>query len=153
MTVLHAITAADLPALAKLHGQSFVEAWDAQALAGLIAAPGAIGLIAEPAFGFILVRTVADEAEVLTICVANSARRSGVGAALLQAGAAKAAEMGAKTMFLEVVTDNDAGKALYTRHGFAEVGSRKAYYQGKDALIMRAALPLVLAVGNANKTL
>ncbi len=153
MTQIRAVTAADLPVLARLHAASFPEAWDEAALAELIAAPGAAALIAEPDLGFVLIRTVADEAEVLTICVADRARRVGVGAALLQAGAAQAAEVGAKTMFLEVVTDNEAAKALYNRCGFAIVGTRKAYYQGKDALIMRAGLPLALTVGNAGKTL
>ena len=48
-------------------------------------------------------------------------------------------------MFLEVVTDNEAAKALYYRCGFRAVGTRKAYYQGKDAAVMRADLPLAYA--------
>lgn len=153
MTIVRPIAATDLPALAELHAQSFAAAWDEKALADLVAAPGAIGLVADPERGFVLIRTVADEAEVLTICVANAARRSGVGAALLKAGAGEAALAGAKTLFLEVAADNEAAKALYHRHGFVRVGTRKAYYQGRDALIFKAQLPLVLAVGNANKTL
>jgi len=153
VTAIRAIAPADMPILAKLHAQSFAEAWDEKALTGLIDAPGALGLIAEPAQGFVLVRTVADEAEVLTICVANAVRRLGLGTALLRAAAAKASPAGAKTIFLEVAADNEAAKALYARHGFTAVGMRKAYYRGKDALILRADLPLVLAVGNPGKTL
>jgi ribosomal-protein-alanine N-acetyltransferase len=145
VTRIRAVTPTDLPVLARLHALSFPEAWGEAALAGLIGAPGAAGLIAEPNLGFVLIRTVADEAEVLTICVANAERQSGIGAALLQAAAARAAEAGAKTMFLEVVTDNEAAKALYDRCGFYAVGTRKAYYQGKDALVMRASLPLAYA--------
>jgi ribosomal-protein-alanine N-acetyltransferase len=153
VTPIRTVAPADLPVLAKLHAQSFPEAWDETALAKLIAAPGATALIAEPDLGFVLIRNVADEAEILTICVVQAVRRAGLGLALLQAAAAKAAQLGAKAMFLEVVTGNDAAKALYSRGGFAAVGTRKAYYQGKDALVMRASLPLALAVGKPEKTL
>lgn len=153
MTLIRGIAATDLPVLAGLHARSFPEAWDQKSLADLIASPGTVGLIAEPDKGFILIRTVADEAEILTICVAEGARRSGIGGALLQAAAARAAQAGGKAMFLEVVADNEPAKALYNRHGFAAVGTRHAYYQGRDALIMRAGLPLTLAVGNGGKTL
>jgi ribosomal-protein-alanine N-acetyltransferase len=148
VTRIRTVTATDLPVLARLHALSFPEAWGESALAELIGAPGAAGLIAEPNLGFVLVRTVADEAEVLTICVANAERQSGIGAALLQAAAAKAVEAGAKTMFLEVVTDNEAAKTLYYRCGFRTVGTRRAYYQGKDALVMRADLPLAYVKKN-----
>jgi ribosomal-protein-alanine N-acetyltransferase len=151
VTSIRAITAADLPSLAELHARSFPEAWDERALADLLATPGCFGLLAGSEQGFILIRTVADEAEILTICVAEKARGSGIGGVLLRAAAAKAAEAGAQTMFLEVVADNAPAKALYNRHGFAAVGTRHAYYQGRDALIMRA--PVALAVGNAGKTL
>jgi ribosomal-protein-alanine N-acetyltransferase len=145
VTRIRAVTVTDLPVLARLHALSFPEAWGESALADLIGAPGAAGLIAEPNLGFVLTRTVADEVEVLTICVANAERQSGIGTALLQAAATKAAEVGAKAMFLEVVTDNEAAKTLYYRSGFRAVGTRKAYYQGKDALVMRADLPLAYA--------
>lgn len=151
MTSIRAVVTADLPVLAELHARSFPEAWDEKSLGDLMATPGCVGLIAEPDRGFILIRTVADEAEILTICVAERARRSGFGGKLLQAAVAKAAEAGARTMFLEVVADNEPAKALYNRHGFAAVGVRPAYYQGRDALIMR--VPLALAVGKPGKTL
>jgi ribosomal-protein-alanine N-acetyltransferase len=145
------VIAADLSVLANLHARSFSESWDEKALKNLIASPGAAALIADPNLGFVLIRTAADEAEVLTICVADAARRAGLGAALLQASARKATEVGAKAMFLEVTADNEAAKSLYKRCGFFTVGERKSYYQGKDALVMRAGLPLALA--DAGKTL
>jgi ribosomal-protein-alanine N-acetyltransferase len=149
---IRAATSADLPVLARLHAQSFAEVWDEKALAELLASPGTVALIAD-LDGFILIRIVADEAEILTICVAIDAQRRGVGAALLQAAALKAAEAGAAAMFLEVVVDNEPAKALYGRYGFRAVGTRKAYYQGKDALVLKATLPLALAMGKAGKTL
>ncbi len=48
--------------------------------------------------------------------------------------------MDAQTLFLEVGADNPAARALYGSLGFAKVGDRKGYYQGRDALVLR--LPL-----------
>jgi ribosomal-protein-alanine N-acetyltransferase len=44
-------------------------------------------------------------------------------------------------VFLEVGTDNPHALALYTGLGFAKVGMRKAYYAGRDALVLRLPLP------------
>jgi ribosomal protein S18 acetylase RimI-like enzyme len=44
-------------------------------------------------------------------------------------------------MFLEVGSDNPAALALYAALGFVNVGSRKGYYRGRDALVLRLSLP------------
>ena len=43
-----------------------------------------------------------------------------------------ARDAGAVTLYLEVRASNSAGRALYARHGFAEIGIRKGYYPGHD---------------------
>jgi ribosomal-protein-alanine N-acetyltransferase len=48
-------------------------------------------------------------------------------------------------LFIEVAADNEAGRALYTREGFAETGRRKAYYEmpggaRQDAVVMMKVL-------------
>ena len=77
--------------------------------------------------------------------MAPAARGRGLGGVLLRAAIARAREMGAETMFLEVGTDNPRALALYTRLGFAKVGMRKAYYSAVpgsgDALVLRLSLP------------
>lgn len=139
-------TAADLPALARLHAAAFPdETWDAETLAGMLAAPGAAALTAggEALTGFVLLRVVLDEAEIFTICVDNAARRRGVGAALLQAALSAAASAGAASLYLEAAADNVSALALYRAAGFAEVGRRRGYYHRGakkiDALVMRLA--------------
>jgi len=82
----------------------------------------------------------AGEAEILTLAVAPPARGQGLGRRLLLAAIAHARVLGADTMFLEVGADNPAALALYARLGFAKVGDRKGYYQGRDAFVLR--LPL-----------
>ena len=125
--------------IAGMHRISFAEPWDEAAMAGLLAMPGAFGLLAadEAPLGFILCRMAADEAEVLTLLVLPPYRRSGLGGRLLAAACAQAASAGAARMFLEVAADNAAGLALYAARGFLPVGRRPRYYGGRiDALIL-----------------
>ena len=139
----HAIRPAgrdDIPAMAQLHAVCFTPSWSEEALRDLMESPGIIALVS-PA-GFILARVAADEAEILSIAVEPAARRGGLGAALATYAAALASAHGARAMFLEVSTVNDAAQALYRSLGFGEAGRRKAYYgASQDALILRADLP------------
>jgi ribosomal-protein-alanine N-acetyltransferase len=130
----------DLKLLAALHQSSFSDAWSSQAIAGLLATPGTFAIHLQD--GFILARIAAGEAEILTLAVHPQARGRGLGRLLLQAAARHAQALGTTQMFLEVGTDNPSALALYAGQGFVPVGQRKAYYNGRDALILRAQLPL-----------
>ncbi len=78
------------------------------------------------------------ESEVLRLVVAPSARRQGVGAALVRSGVAAAGFDGARAVLLEVRWDNEAAIALYQRLGFEQLAARKNYYgPGVDALILK----------------
>ena len=133
----------DTAPLAALHAASFSDAWDAAAIAALLASPGAFAFYSKD--GFVLARMAGGEAEILTLAVAPHARGQGLGRALLQSAIARAAAMGADAMFLEVGADNPSALALYAGLGFAKVGMRKAYYRGGDALVLRLPLPLKFA--------
>jgi [ribosomal protein S18]-alanine N-acetyltransferase len=77
------------------------------------------------------------EASVHTLGVDPAWQRRGVGRLLLRALLAEADAVAA-TVFLEVRTDNEPAIALYTAHGFGQVGLRRRYYQpsGADAYTM-----------------
>lgn len=141
---LLALRDGDLPAAAALHGRCFPhEPWSAAALSGLLADPGTVGLLAPgphgPA-GFALVRGVAGEAEILTLCVAPEARRGGIGRALVEGACHLSAALGAAVLHLEVAADNPAAQALYAACGFAQVGRRPGYYRLADGRAMDALL-------------
>lgn len=130
----------DLDALALLHASAFSPGWSAAEISAL----DAVALFEEGA-GMILVRTIAGEAEILTVGVSPEMRRSGVGGRLLQAALEAAREGGATAVYLEVAEDNIAARRLYAGHGFEEVGRRRAYYPrtgaaAVDALVLRRAL-------------
>ncbi|HEY0438085.1 MAG TPA: GNAT family N-acetyltransferase, partial [Phenylobacterium sp.] len=90
----------------------------------------------------ILCRVAAGEMEILTIGVAQAARRRGVAKALIAAALPVARDLGAEAVFLEVAVDNDSAIALYKALGFTATGLRKSYYDRgpagvMDALVMR----------------
>lgn len=138
----------DAQQLAALHAPAFEDAWPEAAFASLLVQPEVTVLIGtmpdRAAQGFILIRNVGDEAEVLTFCVANNARRHGLGRALLAAAFDASRERGALNVFLEVGANNAAAIGLYRASGFVEIGRRSAYYhhgpQAADALVMRRIL-------------
>ncbi len=92
--------------------------------------------------GFALVRTLATEAELLTLAVHPHRQRRGSADKLMQNWMTNTQ---ADTAFLEVAADNHAALALYAKHGFVPCGRRKDYYSrargpAVDAVLMRAAL-------------
>ena len=141
------MTAATAARLADLHAGAFSAPWDAAAFESLLGQAGVFAI--EALQGFILIRSVADEAEILTLAVDPAARRRGLGARLVRDGATAAAARGAARLFLEVADDNAAALALYARAGFTEAGRRTGYYtrpdgRRQDALILALNLPATL---------
>jgi ribosomal-protein-alanine N-acetyltransferase len=130
----------DVAALAVLHAASFAEPWSAAFIRDLLAGPGVFAFVRQE--GFVLARAAGGEAEILTLAVAPQSRRGGVGRALVRKAATHAQGLGAGTLFLEVAQDNEAAQKLYSGLGFKPVGLRKAYFDGKDAQVMKATLPL-----------
>jgi len=132
--------------LAALHADAFTDGdvWSGQAIAELLAVPGTTALClcdGTSPLGFVMMRVVADEGEILTIAVRQDARRSGAGRALIEAAVKAAAASGVKRLFLDVAENNEAARALYAATGFREVGCRCQYYaDGADARVLMASL-------------
>ena len=81
---------------------------------------------------------IADEVQLLDICVANQQRRQGIGRLLLQGVLAAGQAAGCMQAVLEVCSSNIAAISLYKQHGFEVVGRRQQYYSnGDDALLMQ----------------
>ena len=130
----------DMAALAALHAAAFSPGWSADEIAAL----DAVALIEDGA-GLILVRTIAGEAEILTVGVRAELRGAGVGRRLLEAALESARADGAESVFLEVAEDNPNARRLDAGRGFEEVGRRPACYPrpgagAVDALVLRRAL-------------
>lgn len=129
-------------ALARTHAAAFstTRAWDADEFAALLADPNAFTTGDQASF--VLMRVIADEAEILTLATAPEHRRNGLARAALVQAETKAAQRGAAAVFLEVAEDNAAARALYGGLGYAQVGRRPGYYTPKNgapvaALVLR----------------
>lgn len=111
---------------------SFGEAWTRSQCAGILPMSGVTLTIAEsengPA-GFSLVRSVADEAELLLLAVSSEEQRRGIGQALLDHFIDEARDRGASKLHLEVRDGNQA-MGLYRSAGFIPAGRRRNYYHG-----------------------
>jgi ribosomal-protein-alanine N-acetyltransferase len=84
-----------------------------------------------------MVRSVADEAELLLLAVDPACRRRGIASALLRAVIAEAQAGGIADLHLEVRAGNEAVN-LYVAQGFAKVGERRGYYRGKTGQVFDA---------------
>ncbi len=116
-------------------------------MAQFLAAPDVLCLIGSIAAssgtsgGLLIARRAADEAEILTFCVAPGCRNAGLGRALLGSAVAALRQAGARTLFLEVAVGNAAALGLYRSFGAMPVGRRAGYYEsGVDAAIFSLAL-------------
>ncbi|WP_332249309.1 GNAT family N-acetyltransferase [Roseobacter sp. CCS2] len=128
-----------------MHAAAFSasRAWSEKEFADLLTQPGTFVL--GDMRSFIMIRTVLDEAEVLTLATDPEKRRQGLAKATLHQGERQAAAQGATTVFLEVAEDNTPAIALYTASGYRQIGRRPGYYVPKDgapvaALVLRKSL-------------
>lgn len=131
--------------LAALHAPCFEDAWDGDAMAALLATPGATALLAmqektgeQHPCGFVLLRAAADEMEILTLAVLPQARRRGVARALMQAVRRYADKAGTRKIFIEYAEDNQAAHALYESVGYTSDGVRADYYRNSDGTASNA---------------
>jgi ribosomal protein S18 acetylase RimI-like enzyme len=98
--------------------------------------------------GFILSEENSPLAHVITLDVAESHRRHGVGTALVRESEANLRFRGVRTVLLETATSNEAGIAFWERHGYRKEAVLKNYYSGRlDAFEMRKKLMGTLGPG------
>ena len=85
------------------------------------------------------------EGHLLNLSVALPWQRRGIGRVLLGFLTARAREMGAGALYLEVRPSNAAARALYAGSGFRELAVRRHYYPAasgrEDAIVMVLDLP------------
>lgn len=131
--------------LADTHAQAFADSrtWSEREFAELLDQRG-VTLIGDKR-SFLLTRQILDEVEILTLATHPDNRQQGLAFQNLQTLLRHAKTDGAKKVFLEVAADNNAALQLYAKAGFAQIGSRSAYYArtngpAVDALILQRKL-------------
>jgi ribosomal-protein-alanine N-acetyltransferase len=134
--VLSEAGARDAVALAALHAACFAHGWSAGEFEQLLLDRAVVAhraMLGSELSGFIISRIAADEAEILSVAVAVSARGRGLAGKLLDLHMRRLAGLGVQSMFLEVGDDNAPALRLYAAAGFTEVGRREGYYPGAAA--------------------
>jgi len=135
----------DAPALAQIHGASFHRGWGEGEFETMLTERNTLVhrlRIGRKTIGFAVSRMAADEAEILSIAVAESHRGRGLSYNLLLTHLGHLAGRGVRTVFLEVEENNQPARRLYERAGFTVVGRRERYYrhgggEPLNALLMR----------------
>jgi ribosomal-protein-alanine N-acetyltransferase len=138
-------TVTDAAAIATLHGASFRRGWSEQEVESLLLDRSIVAHRASDGrklAGFILSRQAGDEAEILSVAVAQRYRSRGRGHEILTLHLRRLAGLGIRTVLLEVDETNMPAVRLYRRMGFREVGRRPNYYPEPDgnsrhALVLR----------------
>ena len=128
----------DLPTLATLDHQTNPHPWTANQFQAAHRPPIHTLLIAEQyqhIIGYIAWQHIPDEIELHLIATAPSHRQQGIASQLMQALIATAQQHHAR-IILEVRASNHIAQALYRKHQFAPIATRKNYYGNEDAIIM-----------------
>jgi ribosomal-protein-alanine N-acetyltransferase len=135
----------DAPALARIHGASFHRGWGESEFESMLTERNTLAhrlRMGRKIVGFSVSRMAADEAEILSIALAESHRGRGLSHNLLLTHLGHLAGRGVRTVFLEVEENNPPARRLYERAGFAVIGRRERYYRQDggeplNALLMR----------------
>lgn len=86
--------------------------------------------------GFVIANVIYENVEILLVFVDEPYRNRGIACSLLQDLEKNKAE----SILLEVSVKNDAALNLYKKLGYIFVGTRKKYYNGVDAYVMKKVL-------------
>jgi [ribosomal protein S18]-alanine N-acetyltransferase len=133
---------ADLDAIMALERAGFPESerWSERSWLGELVTDNRRVLIARTTrtLGVITWSVIGELAELLRLVVAPAHRRTGIGAALVEAGIEAVRRAGARAAMLEVGYTNEPAIALYQKLGFEQLRVRENYYgPGRHALILK----------------
>lgn len=128
----------------QVHGlfeQCFHDPWSLAGIEEMFDTPGYYNLVASlegRICGYVGIKAVLDEADIVNVAVDPSMRRRHIGKKLLQHLLCHAKESAISHIFLEVREKNLPAICLYEQAGFQKAGIRKNYYSNptEHAMIM-----------------
>ncbi len=135
----------DLDAIVEIERISFSDAWSDASFRSLLGR-AEVSLVvatsarerAEEVVGYVVATFAADQGEIANLAVRPDLRRAGHASRLLDFVHREGVRRGAASMWLEVRESNQAALALYSAHGYREMGRRARYYEDplEDALVL-----------------
>ena len=141
------MTGDHLDQVAELERRCFSDPWSRRMLSEHLENECAATLVALSENGTVLgyagLLVVLDEGYITNVAVRPEYRRQGIAGELLAVFHRFAEGNKMAFLTLEVRDSNASARALYTKHGFKEVGVRKNYYDHpkEDAIIMTLEFP------------
>ena len=141
------MTADHLDQVAEIEQICFSDPWSRRMLSEHLENECAATLVALSENGTVLgyagLLVVLDEGYITNVAVRPEYRRQGIAGELLRVFHRFAEGNKMAFLTLEVRDSNTSARALYTKHGFKEVGVRKNYYDHpkEDAIIMTLEFP------------
>jgi ribosomal-protein-alanine N-acetyltransferase len=133
----------DAADLAQIHSASFHRGWGEGEFERMLLERNTLVhrlRMGRKIIGFSVSRMAADEAEILSIAVAETHRGRGLSNKLLLTHLGHLAGWGIRAVFLEVEENNQPARRLYERAGFTVVGRRERYYQQSGGEPLNAVL-------------
>ncbi|MEO0327701.1 MAG: ribosomal protein S18-alanine N-acetyltransferase [Pseudomonadota bacterium] len=101
-------------------------------------------LVRKKITGFILVKQIANEAEIITVATLPNSRRRGIGEQILSETIRRLKADRVHSLLLDVEETNTGAIGLYRKFGFEEINRRESYYSSSDeeavknaAIVMR----------------
>jgi [ribosomal protein S18]-alanine N-acetyltransferase len=147
VTELRPATPADAAAMSALHAVAFETGWSEQDFVTWLSRKEGFAIAAmreREAVAFGLALEAGEDAELLTIAVAEDERGRGWGRKIFGVLDAEANKRLLKRWVLEVRHSNLAAVSLYKSLGFVEISVRKGYYRvaggQADALVLARAV-------------
>ncbi|MBQ7896448.1 MAG: ribosomal protein S18-alanine N-acetyltransferase [Oscillospiraceae bacterium] len=127
--------------LEQLEKQCFSSPWTAQMLETQLPDDKHVFIVAESdgmVLGYVGMMYVLDEGYISNVAVGPEYRRKGIADALIKELVLRCELLDLSFVTLEVRQSNDAARALYSKHGFSDVGIRKNYYDfpKENAILM-----------------
>ena len=138
---LDADTKARLEQVMPIEEANFSIPWTETGFFTFLIRDDALFLVAEEdgeILGYLGILISFDESEITNVCVAEKARRRGIGRALMEELFRRMQERKVRVIHLDVRIGNTPARNLYESLGFVQDGMRKGYYDlpKEDAVLM-----------------
>lgn len=121
----------DAERFAALHAAAFRRGWSVEEFERLLIERNVVAdraMAGTRLAGFVISRLAADQAEILSVAVADRHRGRGLARKLLDVHLGRLAGYGVSSVFLEVDEGNVPARRLYAGLRFSQVGRRESYY-------------------------
>lgn len=150
--IVRPMTEQDLDEVVEIENAAFSQPWTKQGFLDTLRNKDTLYLVAEEngeILGYLGLWQSFEEADITNVAVKSTARRKGVGTALLEKIIKQAEVRGITVLTLEVRKSNEVAIRLYEKQGFQPVGIRPGFYNmpREDAVMMKK-----ITIVNPNRT-